>query len=167
MKKIIYIPIIIAVSAFLSVGCSDFLTEKTNGQIFENAMETEAGLEAALTGTYKKWSQPWSCGFQHTWPIEITMGGEDLTSNAPSTNCYELDTYSVTSSNSSVPNIYKSCYQSAINASGVIEAGLKFENPSDNVKYILGEAYFIRAYDYFWLGRMHKAIPLILQVRWL
>ena len=162
MKKIIYVLTILAVSSLLSVSCSDYLDEKTNGQIFENAMETEAGLEAALTGTYKKWSQPWSCGFQHTWPIEITMGGEDLTSNAPSTNCNELDTYSATTSNSSVPNVYKSCYQSAINASGVIEAGLKFENPSETVKYILGEAYFIRAYDYFWLGRMHKAIPLIL-----
>lgn len=161
MKKIFYIIIYAAIVPVIA-GCSDFLAEKTNGQIFGNALETEAGLEAALTGTYKKWSQPWSCGFQHTWPLEITMGGEDLTSNAPSTNCVELDTYSATNTNSSVPNIYKSCYQSVINASSVIDAGLKFDNPSEKVKNILGEAYFIRAYDYFWLGRMHKAIPLIL-----
>lgn len=162
MKKILSISFILAAGMSVLTGCEGFLNEETNGQIFSNALETETGLEAALTGTYKKWTQPWSAGFQHTWPIEITMGGEDLTTNAPSTNCVELDTYSATNTNSSVPNIYKSCYQSIINANSVIEAGLKFENPSERVKNILGEAYFIRAYDYFWLGRMHKAIPLIL-----
>ncbi len=160
MKKILYLICTAALSVI--AGCSDFLTEKTDGQIFSNALETEAGLEAALTGTYKKWSQPWSCGFQHTWPLEVTMGGEDITSNAPSTNCVELDTYAATNTNSSVPNVYRSCYQSIINASSVIEAALKFPDPGDKVKNILAEAYFIRAYDYFWLGRMHKAVPLIL-----
>lgn len=163
MRKTLYIAAVaLATCTFTVTGCQDFLSEKTNGQIFGNALETEAGLEAALTGTYKKWSQPWYCGFLHTWPIEITMGGEDLTTNASSTNCVELDTYSATNTNSSVPNVYKACYQSVINANSVIEAGLKFTDPSEKVRSILGEAYFIRAYDYFWLVRMHKAIPLIL-----
>lgn len=161
MKKIIFTFAIIASAAMFS-GCDGFLDEKTNGKVFSNALETEAGLEAALTGTYKQWSNPWSSGFQHTWFLELTMGGEDLGTSYTATNTIELDTYSVTSSNSSVPNIYKSCYLSIKNANSIIEAAPNCSGSETTINQILGEAYFIRAYDYFWLGRMHKAIPLML-----
>lgn len=161
MKKILYFAAVLASAATILPGCSGFLDEATNGKVFSNALETQAGLEAALTGTYKQWSNPWDNGFQHTWFLELTMGGEDMGTSYSAANTVELDTYNVTSSNSSVPNIYKSCYRSIKNANSVIEAAENCTGDKAVIDQILGEALFIRAYDYFWLGRMHKAIPLM------
>ncbi len=160
MKKISFAAVF-ALLAILS-GCKDFLEEETNGKVFSNALQTQAGLDAALTGTYKQWNNGWSNGFQHTWQLENTMGGEDLATNHSTPNTLEFDTYNVTSSNSSVPNIYNSCYLSIKNANGVIEAAPDCVGSSEIIGQILGEAYFIRAFDYFYIARMHKAAPLIL-----
>jgi hypothetical protein len=153
-----------AVSALIAVltGCTDFLKEETNGKVFSNALQTEAGLDAALTGTYKQWNNGWSNGFLHTWQLENTMGGEDLATNHSTPNTLEFDTYNVTSSNSSIPNIYNSCYLSIKNANGVIEAAPNCNGSAEVIGQILGEAYFIRAFDYFVIARMHKAAPLML-----
>lgn len=160
-NRLLYI-LALSLGVSMSTGCDGFLDEKTNGQVFSNVLESQAGLEAALTGAYKEWNGGWGYGFFHTWPYEITMGGEDLTTNAPSTNTRELDTYAVTNTNSSIPCIYKSCYRAIRNASSVIENADRCQGDADVIKAILGEAYFIRAYSYFWLGRMHKSMPLIL-----
>lgn len=162
MKHIFNIAAAAVLSCTLFASCSDFLDEKTNGQVFDNVLESQSGLEAALTGAYLQWNGGWGYGFLHTWPYEITMGGEDLTTNASSTNTKELDTYTVTNTNSSIPCIYKSCYKAIINANNVIENADKCKGDAAVIKQILGEAYFVRAYSYFWLGRMHKSLPLML-----
>lgn len=160
MKRTLYSVLIVALAAL--TACDNFLTEKTNGKVFSNVLEDQAGLEAALTGAYRQWNGGWSYGFLHTWPYEITMGGEDLTTNATSVNTRELDTYTATNSNSSVACIYPSCYRAVRNASSIIENADKCSGDESVISQILGEAYFIRAYSYFWLARMHKEMPLIL-----
>lgn len=162
MRTIINIVIVALLSVSVLSSCSKFLDEKTNGQVFSNVLETQSGLESALTGAYKQWNGGWSYGFLHTWPYEITMGGEDLTTNATAVNTRELDTYTVTNTNSSIPCIYNSCYRAIRNASSVIENADNCSGDAEVIKQIVGEAYFIRAYSYFWLARMHKNIPLIL-----
>ena len=59
MSKIF--PFIAAVicSAALSSGCSGFLTEETDGKVFDNVLSSQKGLESALTGAYKGLNVPW------------------------------------------------------------------------------------------------------------
>lgn len=56
MKHIFNIAAAAVLSCTLFASCSDFLDEKTNGQVFDNVLESQSGLEAALTGAYLQWN---------------------------------------------------------------------------------------------------------------
>lgn len=83
MKKL---QILLFASLFvISTGCKHYLDEKSNGALFgADALKSQQGLEAALTGAYKGWGSTWGTGFLHATAIAATMGGDDVTTHKAS-----------------------------------------------------------------------------------
>ncbi len=164
MKKILYTAILSAVTLF-NTGCSDFLDEDTRGKVFDNVLESQNGLEAALIGAYRGWANCWTYGFNNGWATEMTLGGDDLTCPPGTGNTQEYDRYDVKNSNSSSPTVYWGCYKAIQGANNVLENYQNCQGDAEVVKHIVGEAHFIRAYSYYWLVRCHGAIPLMLTAK--
>ncbi len=160
MKKIIYI---ITLSLFLSTSCSDFLEEDLRGKVLgDDILTSQTGLESALTGAYRGLANCWSYGFNNGWATEMTLGGDDLTCPPGTGNTQEYDRLGVKSTNSSSPTVFWGCYKAIQGANNVILNYENTEGDEDEIRVIAGEAYFIRAFSYFWLVRCHGEIPLIL-----
>jgi len=161
MKKNLIYSSIIALILSIS-GCSDFLDEKTDGKVFDNVLTTQNGLESALTGAYRGWANCWTYGFNNGWATEMTLGGDDLTCPPGTGNTQEYDRYDVKNTNSSSAPVYWGCYKAIQGANNIIENYKNCKGDAGTINCIAGEAYFIRAFSYYWLVRCHGQIPLIL-----
>jgi len=162
MKKIIYTAFFTA-TMLLNVGCSDFLEEDMRGKVLGDAVLTsQTGLESALTGAYRGWANCWSYGFNNGWATEMTLGGDDLTCPPGTGNTQEYDRLGVNTTNSSAPPVFAGCFKAIQGANNIILNYEKTQGDASIIKTIAGEAYFIRAFSYFWLVRCHGEVPLIL-----
>ncbi len=160
MKKIL----VLFIATSLLFSCKKSLTEDPRGQISgENALNSLNGLNAALVGAYKPLSNTWTSGFATAALNATLMGSDDLTTH-PGSNKQEfrdLDQFSVSNLNSRVFQIWSGTYKSIQGANNIINNyQLVTTNPNE-VKQILGEAYFLRAFNYYWLVRLWGDIPLI------
>lgn len=77
-------------------------------------------------------------------------------------NTQEFDRYDVKNTNSSSPTVYWGCYKAIQGANNIIEHYQSCSGTPATIQSIAGEAYFIRAFSYYWLVRCHGAVPLIL-----
>lgn len=158
-KRFIYA--MAACAMLLQTSCADFLEEETRGKVFDNVLVSENGLESALTGAYKGLNSCWDCGFSNGWATEMTLGGDDLTCPPGTGNTQEYDRYDVKNTNSSAAPTYKGCYKTIQGANNVLANADACNAPQNVVDVIKGEAYFLRAFSYFWLVRCHGSVPLI------
>lgn len=165
MKKIILYAALLSAAAGLHTGCSDFLEEDTRGKVFDNVLSRQNGLEAALTGAYRGWANCWAYGFNNGWATEMTLGGDDLTCPPGTGNTQEFDRYDVKNTNSSSPSVYWGCYKAIQGANNVLEHYEGCQGDEAVIRMIAGEAYFIRAYSYYWLVRCHGKLPLMLTAK--
>lgn len=165
MKKIIYYSAILSAATVLNTSCSDFLDEDTRGKVFDNVLTSQNGLESALVGAYRGWANCWTYGFNNGWATEMTLGGDDLTCPPGTGNTQEYDRYDVKNTNSSSPTVYWGCYKAIQGANNIIENYEQCQGDAAVVKCIAGEAYFIRAYSYYWLVRCHGKLPLMLTAK--
>lgn len=159
MKKIIYLLLLVS----LSSACNKELTENPNGQLVgDDALRTIEGLQTALTGAYQPLKNGYTSGFATAALDAVLMGSDDLTTH-PASNKQELremDQFAVNSTNGRINVIWLGCYKSIQNVNNII-ANYEKAGTSDNIKQIGGEAYFLRAFSYFWLVRLWGNIPLI------
>lgn len=162
-RNILFYSIISLSTTFILMGCSDFLEEDTRGKVFDNVLSTQNGLEAALTGAYRGWANCWTYGFNNGWATEMTLGGDDLTCPPGTGNTQEFDRYDVKNTNSSSPTVFWGCYKAIQGANNIIDNYTSCNGTASVIEQIAGEAYFIRAYSYYWLVRCHGSIPLILK----
>ena len=146
-------------------GCSDLLEEDPKGQVLGSfALKNIDGLEAALTGAYKPWGNTWTSGFNTAAINGVVMGSDDLTTHKGSNKASfrEFDQFAVTSLNDRMMVIWYGCYKAIQGANNIIaNYETLLSEDEARVKQIAGEAYFIRAYSYFWLVRLWGKIPLI------
>lgn len=162
MKKI---NIIIFFAVLMSTfGCKHYLEEDLTGKIVGNAaLSTQTGLEAALTGSYKGLKNLWSTGFMHSTATAVTMGGDDVTT-LPGGNKAELrefDQFDVTAGNSRTANLYSGMYKTIQGANNVIANYQTTKGDATTINTIAGEAYFLRAFSYYWLTRLYGSIPML------
>ncbi len=162
MSKIF--PFIAAVicSAALSSGCSGFLTEETDGKVFDNVLSSQKGLESALTGAYKGLNVPWSIGICNGTFQQFMAGADDIYCPTSDTNGNQFDICGVTDSNGSFASTWNGLYKVIIGANNVIDNYESCSGDAATIKVMAGEAYFLRAYAYFMLVRLWGEIPLIL-----
>ena len=151
-----------AMAAFALTACSGFLDEKTNGQVSDNSLSTQNGLEATLTGAYTGLHSPWSMGFGNGTTTQLTFGGDDIGAPLTDANGTQLDRYAVTNTNGSMGGSWNGCYKAIQGCNKVLSGYESCSGDADVIKTIAGEAHFIRAFAYFWLVRLHGSVPLVL-----
>lgn len=162
MKKSLLYIVLVSIAMLFLTGCSDFLDEKTDGQVFDNVLSTQPGLESALTGAYAGLQTPWNCGFGNGTTIQLTFGGDDVCAPLSDANGTQLDRYAVTSSNGSMGGAWSGCYKAIIGSNKVIDHYKDCSGTQSTITVIAGEAYFLRAFCYYWLVRLHGRVPMVL-----
>ncbi len=160
-NTIIKIACVIASMASFN-SCSDYLTEKTNGKVFDNVLTEEAGLDAALTGAYNGLNSPWAWGLCNGTFHQMLAGGDDLYCPTTDANGTQFDRCNVTDSNGSFGSTWNGLYKTVIGANLVINNYENCSGSEENITQMAGEAYFLRAYAYFMLVRTWGEIPLVL-----
>ena len=88
---------------------------------------------------------------------------DDLTTHPASnkSSFRELDQFNVSPMNDRMAQIWNGCYKYIQGANNIINNYQNTVGDADRIKQIAGEAYFLRALDYFWLTRLWGDIPLI------
>ena len=158
-NTIILILIITALS-----GCKNYLDEDTTGLLYgNNVLSTQDGLESALTGAYRGLGSQWSYGFIHPSANAATIGSDDVTTHPASNKAdwREFDQFNVSTTNQRSNAVYNGCYKAIQGANNVINNFDKTVGTKATIDIIVGEAYFIRAFSYYWLTRFWGNIPLI------
>ncbi|MEK6479339.1 RagB/SusD family nutrient uptake outer membrane protein [Catalinimonas sp. 4WD22] len=162
MKNILIISILI-----LSVSsCSDFLEEDLSAQITSEsgALKNESGLTAALAGTYKPLTYTWNSGLGNASTQAVLMGSDDLTTHKASNKAdfREFDQFKVAQQNGRLPFIWSGAYKSIQGANNIIANYEDATGDQAVIQQIAGEAFFLRAYNYFWIVRLWGEAPLVL-----
>jgi hypothetical protein len=162
MKKIIILILFITVVS----SCSKFYDEDLTALITaeSGALTTEVGLNAALAGAYKPMAKVWNTGLGNASTAAILMGGDDLTTHKASNKAdfREFDQFVVTNTNQRLPFVWNGAYKSIQGANNILANIDKATGNPDVLKQIKGEAYFLRAYNYFWIVRLWGKAPLVL-----
>jgi len=157
------IKILFASLIMLSISCEDFFEEDLRGQIMgSSVLESQVGLESALTGAYKGLGHTFTMGFLHGPHVHVGMGADDRTGPASIDAGREFDIFTVSSNNTILNEIFRGCYKTIQGANNVI---LNYENTKGDagtITVMAGEAYFLRAFSYYWLVRMWGDLPLML-----
>ncbi len=163
MKNILIIILLV----FISISCKDFLEEDLSTIITSEsgALKNESGLIAALAGTYKPLSATWGSGLGNASTQAILMGSDDLTTHKASNKAdfREFDQFKVAQQNGRLPFVWSGAYKSIQGANNIIA---NYEGAIGNeatINQIAGEAFFIRAYNYFWIVRLWGKAPLVLE----
>lgn len=161
MKKLL----IIFLPVMLVAGCKGYLEEDTTGLLYgPNVLSTQAGLESALTGSYKGLASQWSTGFLHPSANGAVLGADDVTTHPASNKAdwREFDQFNVSTTNQRSGAVYNGCYKTIQGANNVINNYSKTVGTKATIDIIAGEAYFLRGFSYYWLTRFYGNIPLVL-----
>jgi hypothetical protein len=160
MKKLL--SLLIFVIYFTS--CSKNLEENPKGQLVGNeALKTVPGLQTALLGAYQPLKNGYTSGFGTAAIVAVVMGSDDLTTH-PASNKQELremDQFAVSNTNGRLSVIWLGCYKSIKNTNNIIANYKNTIGDQTKINQIAGEAYFLRAFSYYWLVRLWNNIPVI------
>ena len=162
MKNILILSVLM-----LSVcACSDFLEEDLSAQITaeSGALSNVKGLTAALAGTYKPLTYTWNSGLGNASTQAVLMGGDDLTTHKASNKAdfREFDQFKVAQQNGRLPFIWSGAYKSIQGANNIIANYETATGDQAVIQQIAGEAFFLRAYNYFWIVRLWGDAPIVL-----
>lgn len=160
MKKIIFLVLAVA---FVITSCDSFLEEDPKGRLTPSTFFSSASdLDMAITAMYNQYVQTNRYVFRsiHTWC------GDDVTAQdaGNKTRFAEYDKFYFNSGNTEVLNQWR-CYYSTIKACNFIISNAG-NTPVDQtfIDHRIGQAYFLRALNYFMLVRIWGPIPLVTEV---
>lgn len=168
MKKLAYIAAI-ASGMFLTTSCVD-LTQEPQSFITEEeylARMDLTSLEQAASALYNNlWNDNYglNCRLQR-----INVCADDVTYRAAKANnalaTYDRLTPDITVNTADFDTTWKLFFNVINNANKLINKTVLPENPTEATEYkkVLGEAYFLRGFSYFYLVRMYGDVPLILK----
>ena len=167
MKNIFLIRLILLICLVFTIGsCSDFLEEDLSAQLTPdgNALADDNGLMAALSGVYKPLARTWNSGLGNASTQAILMGGDDLTTHKASNKAdfREFDQFKVSQQNGRLPFVWTGAYKSIQGANNIIANYQNATGDESTINQIAGEAYFMRAYNYFWIVRLWGKAPILL-----
>ncbi|QEC78896.1 RagB/SusD family nutrient uptake outer membrane protein [Mucilaginibacter ginsenosidivorax] len=149
---------------FLLLSCKKSLQENPLGQVAGgNALNTVGGLQAALVGAYRPMQMNFVEGFTFSSTIGVLMGSDEFTTHPASNKASfrEYDQFNVQGTNGNSFAIWSGCYKAIQGANNIINNYQITQGDQAIIKQILGEAYFLRAFNYYWLVRLWGNIPLL------
>ena len=176
MKKINYI--ILGMMLFSAVGCKkDFLEKRPQGQLSQEQLTNQEGVEATLTGAYGllngNLSGTWGnyASGPSQWLLgEVTSDNAHKGSDAgDQPNMNALERHTPTSTNDNLSVLWTRCFEGIQRCNSTLRL-LAALQASDGKKFsdaraaeIQGEARFLRGHFYFFLARAFKNVPIILE----
>lgn len=163
MKKISFFLILLLL---ISNSCDKFYEEDLSSLITSEsgALSNVTGLTAALAGAYKPLASGFGGGLSSAHVAAILMGSDDLTTHKASNKqpFREFDQFNVVNNNGRLNATWNGCYKTIQQCNNILANYETATGNPDVINQIAGEAYFLRAYSYFWLVRLHGDIPLML-----
>jgi hypothetical protein len=162
IKEKFIVPTLVVVLVAFS-GCT-LEEDPTDAGLIPGSLNSEEALEAAVAGVYRRFTA--SVQWAHRWMR--SYGGDDITTHSGKNKqgFREADRMEMSSLTPGVHLGYNLPYKVIKEANNIIaiKDNIKPESP-DRVKFInamLGEVYFLRAFEYFHLVRTFGRVPLML-----
>jgi hypothetical protein len=176
MKKINHI--IFGMMLLSAVGCKkDFLEKRPQGELSQEQLTNQKGVEATLTGAYAllngnlngTWGNYASGPSQ--WLLgEVTSDNAHKGSDAgDQPNMNALERHAPTSTNDNLSTLWTRCFEgiqrcnSTLRILAALQAGSGEKFTEQRAAEIQAEARFLRGHYYFFLARAFKNVPLILE----
>lgn len=164
MRKIL----IILSAVFLLVSCEsneDFLAEDPKGQLFpDNFLNSAAELELMNNSLYAIWDRAMGRPYQS---MEIKFASSDDVIGTGNQRIYynemEVNMDITDGADNDIQLGWERAYNTINQANAIINHYHNADNamPEAELNAWAGQAYFIRAFTYFWLVRFFNNIPLI------
>ena len=166
-REILNIGWALAATAALS-SCDSFLEESPKTFLspkyyFQTENQITAGVNGLYTFVDDIFDGDIEVGTQNFILLDYLPGYGIRPRAASSLYLSQALNLSVTEESTHVENLWKSSYFAIENCNGVIagiEAAKNVEIAEDTRNKLLGEAYFLRAYNYFNLVRLYGPVPL-------
>ncbi|HEX2922115.1 MAG TPA: RagB/SusD family nutrient uptake outer membrane protein [Bacteroidales bacterium] len=147
-------------------SCENFYEEDVSTLITfdSDVLKSETGLTAALAGAYKPMGQYFVQGYANASTAAVLMGSDDITTHKASNKAdfREFDQFIVSNTNQRLPFIWNGAYKSIQQCNNIIANYSEAKGNQSAINQIAGEAYFLRAYNYFWIVRLWNNAPLVL-----
>jgi hypothetical protein len=150
-------------SLFGATGCSDFLDESDPSNFTEENYFTQpAHARSSVNAIYTPLREPMSSGFGGgTWMMPEFATGLAGTDLGQAVNSYFIKDLRNTSDNSYGQTYWTQYYKGIAGANLSLAKIPGITMDAAEMKKILGEAYFLRAFYYFQLVQMFGNIPLV------
>lgn len=167
MKRIYNIlsGILIAALAMSATSCGDsFLEEKASHTVTDALLETEQGALAMAAGLYG--NLRWHFGYEHAYATtlygcdEFSMGSDETSLGWMDYNTAEMNPAGSTRRNHPQPSdLWNELYYGIATANLLLEKAplIKGEEARNSA---MGEAYFLRGYNYYRLFAQYERVPL-------
>lgn len=142
----------------LAILTSCSLEEKIyDSAIADTFVKSEDDVLSVLSGVYS-YLPTYNC-YKSNLNYQILYGGDDIATSSSTQRLFVERT--VSSSNNYFTTPWTSFYQTINNANALMETLEKKEIGSDGFKTrVMGELYFMRAFCYFNLVRLHGGVPI-------
>ena len=153
-----------ALLALWMVSCSDLLTEDPKGQLaVTNFFNSKSDLDLALNGMYSKVSEDM---YANIWAGFEAIMGDDISTH-PAANkqgLREVDTYNISDNNSWVEGLWGARWRLVKAANFIIDnAGRTPDATQEEIDATIGQAYYWRAYSYFYFVMAWGEVPLVVK----
>jgi len=158
-KTGIFIMLILWISS-----CSNFLDEDPKGRLAsENFFTSESDLNAALNSLYYIVALSLK---QNNYTGTNFLAGDDISTHPASNkqSLREFDQYDVSDNNSWMATLWERCWN-IVKASNFIinNAGNTPDVSTEKINSVIGQAYYWRAYGYFYLVQTWGPVPIMLE----
>ena len=164
MKNIKYISLLLIVSVFATISCSDdFVNVASENENSESFFNSEADYQSALIGAYDLLQSTYINVMLGEIASDNTLAGGESPTDVP--GIQQVDDMIHTSNNSNLRDLWGWMFAGVNRANFILEFqdNLDF----DGKENVLGQARFLRAYYYFELVKWFGDVPLIVDQRFL
>jgi starch-binding outer membrane protein, SusD/RagB family len=155
---------------FLMGSCESILDVDPRKEPFskEDVFSSDATANAALVGVYANLysnSVGFASGTENSVTALCGMSAAEIQFHMDDVNRSVFQHHSITAANPNIYNLWRGMYFSVYSANSILDGVRESKGMSDEVKrQISGEAYFIRAFTYFYLVNLFGNVPLVLDV---
>ncbi len=155
---------------FLSVLAGSFYTceneldlSPISQETSQNAYTRGSQLEAALTGVYESFQSSQYYVWDHVLLQDVRSDNHYAGGDNP--EIFAIDYFNITPTNTRIFDAWSSIYRAISKANLVLEKAPLITEDLTNERrnQIMGEAYFLRAYNYYHLVKMFGGVPLYLE----
>jgi len=165
MKNLILLCFITFVTIF---ACGDdFRQVPATGALSSEALANVEGLDLLLTGAYSALNgtrfggtaQQFATGIDNWWMDAMSDDAHKGSTDGDQQELFDLETYTITPSNSYIRGKFQSLYAGLNRANAVIALGEQITD--QDVSAQVAEAYFLRGFWYFELTKLYGNVSII------